>query len=148
MYVCKIHHFKGNWGCKRILNSKQLVLDKAVSWYTKGQQQSTVICNENKWWFLSEISLLWVETLGEWQVSGMVDKAHCLRYCEFINMCGGLGKPVTLTKKQMCFYSRNGKKHYFHFQYSLLYSNIPTRSKVTKILKRAPITNKERRFHF
>ena len=48
-------------------------------------------------------------------------------------MCSGLGKPVTLTKNYFHFYLRNGNLHYLHVLYCLLYSNIPTRSKVTGI---------------
>ena len=48
-------------------------------------------------------------------------------------MYGGLGKPVTLTKNHLHFYLRNENLHYLHILYCLLYSNIPTRSKVTGI---------------
>ena len=48
-------------------------------------------------------------------------------------MCGGLGKAVRLTKNCFKFYLRNGNIHCLHVLYCLLYSNIPTRSKVTGI---------------
>ena len=48
-------------------------------------------------------------------------------------MCDGIGKPVTLTKIEMHFYLRNGKIYDLHILYCLLYSNIPSRGKVTGI---------------
>ena len=45
-------------------------------------------------------------------------------------MCGGLGKPVTLTKHNLHFYLRNRNLHYLHILYCLLYSKFLLEAKL------------------